>query len=69
LRLSAGIEPWVLVVTTTIVWPSAGACFAAMTPIMPVAPLRLSMTIDQPCCAPIHCAMSRGMPSYGPPAG
>jgi hypothetical protein len=34
-----------------------------MTPMTPVAPVRLSMTIDQPCRAPIHCAMMRGMPS------
>jgi hypothetical protein len=67
--LSAGIEPWVLVVATTRVWPSGGACFAAMTPMTPAAPARLSMTIDQPFRAPIHWAMSRGMPSYGPPAG
>src|SRR5262245_57646535 len=40
-----------------------------MTPMMPVAPLRLSITIDQPRCALIHWAMIRGMPSYGPPAG
>src|SRR5262249_21270875 len=40
-----------------------------MTPMTPVAPLRLSITIDQPCWALIHWAMTRGMPSYGPPAG
>jgi hypothetical protein len=34
-----------------------------MMPMVPTAPLLLSTTIDQPSCAPIRCAMMRGMPS------
>jgi hypothetical protein len=61
--LSAGVEPCVLLVTTTRVVPSAAACLAAMMPMVPTAPVRLSMTIDQPSRAPIHCATIRATPS------
>jgi hypothetical protein len=34
-----------------------------MMPMVPTAPVRLSMTIDQPSRALIHCATIRATPS------